>query len=121
MSDMYCVYMHRNKINNKKYIGITKQKPEDRWRHGLGYKSQQKFYRAIEKYGWNNFDHIILNTGLSAEEAGTQEQILISLLDTYYNGYNATLGGDGQSRVDRIKLKELYYDIYAHILQVKLR
>ena len=93
MSDMYCVYMHRNKINNKKYIGITKQKPEDRWRHGLGYKSQQKFYRAIEKYGRDNFDHIILNTGLSAEEAGTQEQILISLLDTYYNGYNSDLGG----------------------------
>jgi hypothetical protein len=31
--------MHINKINNKKYVGITKQKPEKRWSNGNHYKS----------------------------------------------------------------------------------
>ena len=35
----YLVYIHTNNINNKKYVGLTKQKPQERWRHdGLGYK-----------------------------------------------------------------------------------
>ena len=63
----YKVYIHRNKINGKVYIGITKQKPENRWRNGKGYKQNIKFYRAIEKYGWNNFEHIVLVDNLTAE------------------------------------------------------
>lgn len=51
------VYMHTNKINNKKYIGITGLKRYwDRWRSdGSGYKTQV-FGRAIDKYGWENFE-----------------------------------------------------------------
>ena len=46
--DNYKVYIHTNQINGKKYIGLTKQTCEERWRHdGTGYKSQIKFYRAI--------------------------------------------------------------------------
>ena len=43
----YTVYMHKNKINNKVYIGITYQNVKYRWRkNGEGYK-KQKFYNAI--------------------------------------------------------------------------
>ena len=33
--------MHTNIINNKKYIGITHQKPERRWKNGKGYHNGQ--------------------------------------------------------------------------------
>ena len=46
----YTVYMHKNKINGKVYIGITKQKPKYRWHNGEGY-NHQVFKRAIDKYG----------------------------------------------------------------------
>lgn len=89
----YTVYIHRNKINNKTYIGITKQKPEDRWREGLGYKTQKKFWKAIQKYGWNNFEHIIFSTNLSEKEASLLEQDLIKKFDSIKNGYNVSPGG----------------------------
>ena len=45
---MYTIYKHINKINNKIYIGVTKQKPEQRWAHGEGYKNNTHFYSAIK-------------------------------------------------------------------------
>ena len=66
--DKYTVYVHINKINHKKYIGITKQKPEDRWgKNGENYKESPHFYAAIQKYGWDNFEHIILKENLTKE------------------------------------------------------
>jgi hypothetical protein len=88
--------MHVNKTNNKKYIGITSQKPERRWRNGLGY-AEQYFARAINKYGWENFDHFILCEGLEEAEAKQMEIRLIAehkANDSAY-GYNCSIGGDG--------------------------
>lgn len=93
---IYCVYMHRNKINDKKYIGITCRKPEHRWgKDGHSYKGQV-FKKAIDKYGWNNFDHVILFNGLSAEDAYKKEQELIKLYKSNQKefGYNLSVGGE---------------------------
>lgn len=94
---MYTVYQHKNKINGKIYIGITSQEPESRWGvNGCNYKSSPHFYSAIQKYGWDNFEHNILFKNLSKEEACLKEQELIK----YYNsmnreyGYNSTSGGE---------------------------
>ena len=94
---MYTVYQHKNKINGKIYIGITSQKPEDRWgSQGCNYKSSLHFYSAIQKYGWNNFEHNILFTGLTKEQACLKEQELIKEYDLMNRefGYNSTSGGD---------------------------
>ena len=94
---MYIVYQHKNKINGKVYIGITSQKPEQRWgSQGCNYKSSPHFYSAIQKYGWNNFEHNILFTGLTKEQACLKEQELIKEYDLMNRefGYNSTSGGD---------------------------
>ena len=90
----YVIYCHKNKINSKCYIGITQQKPKRRWQNGVGYKTQN-FYRAIEKYGWNNFEHIILEEGLSLEEATKKEKDYIKEFNSIVpNGYNISIGGE---------------------------
>lgn len=94
----YCVYMHKNKINGKVYIGQTCQDPKDRWKNGFGYKTQEKFYKEIEKYGWNCFEHIILSSNLSSEEADRKEEEMISLYQSYlpdkgYNTYRKNYSG----------------------------
>jgi len=97
MKKLYIVYCHTNKINNKKYIGITKQNPSNRWgSRGQGYIESPKFYNAILKYGWDNFSHEILYTGLSQEEACKIEQQLIKKYNTINDnfGYNMTTGGE---------------------------
>ena len=101
---LWCVYIHRNKINNKAYIGITSQDPEERWgKSGCGYQEKQPvFYAAIKKYGWDNFEHIIFADDLNKFEAINMEIKLIALFKTnckrYKNpehGYNMTDGGEG--------------------------
>lgn len=92
----YCVYCHTNKNNNKKYVGITCEKPEKRWKNGLGYKHNEYFYNAIVKYGWEDFSHEILYTNLSKSEA---EQIEIRLIKKWEltnrsRGYNIEGGGN---------------------------
>lgn len=97
----YTVYMHKNKINNKVYVGITCQKTNYRWGAGSGYRQQPKFYNAIKKYGWDNFEHIILFENLSFEEAKQKEIEIISKYNAFTKkyGYNATKGGDGSNGV----------------------
>lgn len=93
---LFCVYMHTNQINNKRYVGITNQKPSYRWRtDGSGYKHQM-FGRAIDKYGWENFSHELLAIDVSKEEACKFEQKYIEKYKTTNPkfGYNLSLGGE---------------------------
>lgn len=111
----YCVYIHTNKINGKKYVGQTifGDHPKRRWRNGTGYNNSWYFNSAIEKYGWDNFDHEVIASNLTKEEADNFEKLLIAKLNTYDRnvGYNLTLGGDGNpghyvSEETRNKMRE---------------
>lgn len=92
----YCVYIHINKINGKKYIGITSKLPEERWNKGYGYCRNKHFFSAIKKYGWDSFDHKILATNLTADEAGTMEKHFIKKYNSNNPdyGYNICAGGE---------------------------
>ena len=95
----YNVYKHTNLINNKPYIGITSQKCESRWgTNGKGYELQPKFYRAIQKYGWNNFQHEILYTNLDKDTALQIEADLIQKYNSIKNGYNVSPYGNVESK-----------------------
>nr|DAV02664.1 MAG TPA: intron associated endonuclease [Caudoviricetes sp.] len=91
----WTVYMH-TAPNGKKYVGIASQKPESRWGHGSKYKKNKHFYNAIKKYGWDNFEHKILCSGLNVAQAGCIEQTFIRGLDLRNpaNGYNKSIGGE---------------------------
>ena len=92
---MYTVYLHVNKINNKKYFGQTCQNPIYRWGHGSTYRNSKHLYRAIQKYGWENFNHFIIADKLTKEEADSLEVKLIQAYDTIRSGYNICQGGAG--------------------------
>lgn len=96
----YVVYKHTSP-SRKVYIGMTKQSAEQRWQYGLGYRTQAKFYRAIQKYGWENIQHEIVFSGLSFEEAERKERELIEQYRSCDNrfGYNIERGGNGKKIV----------------------
>lgn len=96
----YCLYMHTNKYNDKKYIGVT-DNIKRRWSNkGERYKPRKNghslpFYNAIKKYGWDNFKHDIILEDLSLEEVSKMEKEYIfkyKTLDRNF-GYNCSSGG----------------------------
>lgn len=91
----WTVYKHTTP-NDKVYIGITSRKPQSRWReNGKGYKNQL-FWKAIEKYGWENIKHEIIKENLTEQEAKLLEIELIKQYNSANSdyGYNLTIGGD---------------------------
>lgn len=95
----YTIYQHLNKINNKSYIGLTKRSLQARWGAcGEYYKQCTKFWKAIQKYGWDSFDHIIIETNISTlAEANEKEQYYIEKFNSIKNGYNISKGGFDKS------------------------
>lgn len=96
----YIIYMHTNKLNGKMYIGQTCQTLEKRaGSNGASYRRCERFYQAIKEFGWENFEHTILFSGLTKEEANEMEQYLITSIRSYDLdiGYNIALGGDGMT------------------------
>lgn len=98
----YRVYVHVNKINGKIYIGQTCNSLYVRSGHGsgIGYKHCAHFYNAIKKYGWDNFEHIILIDDISLEIANIIEEELISKYNSMDRniGYNMMSGGGNKVR-----------------------
>lgn len=92
---VWCVYRHTSP-SGKVYIGITCQNPVHRWSGGWGYRTNEYFTRAIQKYGWKSFTHEILHEGLTKQEACAREIELIAYHRSNDRdfGYNILVGGE---------------------------
>ena len=120
--EKYCVYAHTNKINGKVYIGLTSMKPEERWKNGMGYHEGTHFRNAIDKYGWDNFEHKIIKDNLTKDEAAYWEIHYISSYNSMDRrfGYNMSSGGENggghpQTEETRKKISENHADLKGRI------
>lgn len=91
------IYAHINKQNNKAYVGQTIRELNIRFgNNGNNYKNNRNtlFYDAIQKYGWNNFQHKIIYT----IECESKDDLLLALNNLEeqvilkYNSYNSEYG-----------------------------
>ena len=94
---MIGIYKITNKVNNNSYIGQSVN-IEKRWeRHKISYKNEfdhnynNHLYRAMRKYGLENFTFEIIEI-CNQEELNNKERYYIEKYDTFFNGYNLTLG-----------------------------
>ena len=99
---MYFIYEHRNKVNGKVYVGMTNDLNRRFRGNGIEYKPSGKnknrpFFNAILKYGWDNFEHVVLEEVETFEEACERERFYIRERDSRNpkKGYNIAEGGNG--------------------------
>ena len=97
---MYFVYITRNKINNKMYVGITNGNDKDYLGSGIRLKN------AVKKYGKENFENSILEECESVELLEQRERFWISFFDSVNKGYNISTGGSYRKYIDTSLLSE---------------
>ena len=97
---MIGIYKIINQINGKIYIGQSVN-IASRWSsHKSEFKKRKydtKLYRAMEKYGLNNFALEIIEE-CAQDKLDEREVYWIEYYDSYHNGYNETFGGQGLGR-----------------------
>ena len=88
----YCI------VTDKWYIGQTVDEEGRFKRHvddAINKKDNTHFHRALRKYGPGNFVYCVLESNILRANLNQKEIDWIEYYDSYYNGYNMTLGGDG--------------------------
>lgn len=101
---MAYIYVIKNDINDKVYVGKTNLEIKQRFKQHIQdctrrCEEKRPLYRAMLKYGTGHFSVYELEK-VTSEEASEREQYWINYFDSYHNGYNATLGGDGKCYLD---------------------
>lgn len=90
----FIVYIHRLKTDGRVYVGQTNSSIKERaGSDGHRYKNCTKFWNAIQFYGWDAFDHIVVKDNLTLEEANVLEDELILQYNSIENGFNINRGG----------------------------
>ena len=107
---MAYIYQITNQINGKIYIGKTEFSIEKRFKEHCDdayreSKEKRPLYAAMRKYGIENFRIELLEETDSPEE---REMYWIEQKQSFKNGYNATMGGDGKKYIDYDLVVETY-------------
>jgi group I intron endonuclease len=94
---IYSIYKCVNSINGKVYIGFDSSWPNRQSEHKYHLNTRnQKFYHALRKYGWENFEwEVIYQSKDGSHCLNVMETYFIKEYDSFKNGYNLTLGGEG--------------------------
>lgn len=116
----FLVYMLTNKVNGKRYIGVTTASLDRRIKfHESSAKNKKNTYvmaRAIRAYGIEAFSGEVLYEAATKEEMFIVERGLIAAHGTLApNGYNRSLGGEG----NRIGVK--YGDEFGQRVSASLK
>lgn len=101
--NIYTIYLATNTINGKSYVGFDSKWPKRKYEHRYHSttSSNQVFYNAIRKYGWDNFEwNILYQSHDGLHTLSVMENYFIIEHNSYVhfnnsNGYNMTLGGEG--------------------------
>ena len=106
------IYKIYNDVNDKLYIGKTVSSIEKRFQeHCYDSKKERcekrSLYNAMNKYGIEHF-FIELIEECDLKELSEKEIYWIGYYNSYKNGYNATLGGDGKILYDYDLIIQLY-------------
>lgn len=118
------IYHFTNQINQKKYIGKTNNIEHRIEQHISALRKNThhsiKLQRAVNKYGLENFQFTYREVEIqNEEELNILEIQEIEKYDSYHNGYNETLGGDGNSLLFTFELRILIYQICKRYSGIK--
>lgn len=109
---MAYIYKITNDINSKIYIGKTNDTIEKRWKIHIKDSTKRinsekrPLYLAMNKYGIEHF-HIEEIEQCDDELSSEREKYWISYYNSYTDGYNATLGGDGRNLYNHQEIAKL--------------
>ena len=100
------IYIIRNKVNNKVYIGQTRTSLEQRWKEHIRHAQygDQVINRAMKKYGVNNF-YIEVLENCDIKDLDQKETYYIEKFNSTnkFSGYNVSIGG----KTPKFKAKEI--------------
>ena len=113
------IYGIKNRVNDKIYVGQTYDF-QYRWgKHKTALRSNthsnKKLQFAWNKYGENNFIvEKIQYDNISKEELNNEEIKYIKQYDSYNNGYNLTIGGDGGDTRSKLNFEQFCFAYFGN-------
>lgn len=108
---MGCIYIIKNTINDKVYIGKTEHTAEKRFKEHIqsSKTSATKLYTNMRKLCIANF-YVETLEECENNILDKREQYWIDKYDSFINGYNSTTGGSAGNRIDTELLYSMIED-----------